>query len=82
MSGGPNPNLPSPDEDQARATGGTLCHFVASDPFITERFRRWVEHHEGDLTAEDVRWYLGLVHDLLSPECADPVTHDFRPERR
>ena len=74
--------LPPPDLDAAHATAGMLCHFIASDPALTEIFRRWIEHHDGDLTADMVAWYLGECHDLLSPGCPDPATYDYRPERR
>lgn len=74
--------LPPPTEEAARATAGMLCHYIASDPAQTELFRRWIEHHDGDLTADMVVWYLGLAHDLVSPGCPDPATHDYRPERR
>lgn len=74
--------LPPPDLDAAGATAGMLCHFIASDPALTEHFRRWIEHHAGDLTADMVVWYLGEVHDRLSPGCPEPVTHDYRPDRR
>ena len=73
--------LPPPDSDQALATAGMLCHFVASDPAMTETFRVWIEHHPGDLDAAQVVSYLCAVHDLLSPEC-EGATFDFRPERR
>ena len=73
--------LPPPDSDQAFATAGMLCHFVASDPAMTETFRVWIEHHPGDLDAAQVVSYLCAVHDLLSPEC-EGATFDFRPERR
>ena len=74
--------IPEPDLDAARATAGMVFHFIASDPAVTEVFRRWIEHHAGDLTAADVVWYLGACHDLISPTCEDPVTVDYRPERR
>jgi hypothetical protein len=73
--------LPPPDLDAALATAGMLCHFVASDPAMTETFRAWIEHHPGDLSAGQVSDYLAAVHDLLSPGC-EPAAHDFRPERR
>lgn len=76
------PAPPPPDLDAARATAGMVFHFIASDPAVTELFRRWIEHHPGDLTAEVVIWYLGECHDLISPTCEDAVTHDYRPDRR
>jgi hypothetical protein len=74
--------LPPPALADALTTAGMLCHFVASDPALTEAFRAWIEHHPGDLDAGQVTWYLGAVHDLLSPDCETPATADFRPERR
>ena len=74
--------LPPPDYDAALATGGVLCHFVASDPAMTEAFRAWVEHHPGDLDAAMVVQYLGEVHDILAPSCQAPATKDLNPWRR
>lgn len=74
--------LAQPDESDALATAGTLCHFIASDPTLTELFRVWIEHHPGDLTTQQVLWYLGQVHDLVSPLCDLPATADFAPHRR
>jgi hypothetical protein len=74
--------LPPPDHDAALATAGVLCHFVASDPVVTETFRGWVEHHPGDLTGEQVVGYLVAVHDLLAPTCEIPASTDLKPERR
>jgi hypothetical protein len=74
--------LPPPDYDEALATGGVLCHFVASYPALTETFRAWVEHHPGDLTNEQVVAYLSAVHDLLVPDCDVPAADDLRPDRR
>jgi hypothetical protein len=74
--------LPPPDYDDALATGGVLCHFVASDDAMIETFRAWVEHHPGDLSAEQVVRYLSDVHDLLAPECEQPAVFDLKPERR
>jgi hypothetical protein len=74
--------LPPPDRDEALATGGVLCHFVASDPATTEAFRAWIEHHPGDLDAPQVVAYLDQVHDLLAPECDLPAHDDLKPERR
>jgi hypothetical protein len=75
-------HLPPPNRREALATGGTLCHFVASDPALTEAFRAWVEHHPGDLEAAQVVQYLGEVHDELSPECELPAWADLAPARR
>jgi hypothetical protein len=74
--------LPRPDMEQARSTAGVLCHFIASDPAMTEAFRSWVEHHPGDLTTADVTSYLSGVHDLISPECTTPAGTDLQPNRR
>lgn len=74
--------LPPPDLAQAHATAGVLCHFVASDPGMTEAFRAWVEHHPGDLTADQVVDYLTQVHDLIEPHCELPATTDLNPGRR
>lgn len=76
------PVLPAPDMDKALATVGVLCHFIASSTELTEQFRAWVEYHPGDLTAEDVTWYLSYVHDLIAPGCDTPATVDLMPERR
>lgn len=74
--------LPPPDWDDAKTTGGVLCHFVASDPALTEAFRAWIEHHPGDLDTDQITRYLAEVHDLLSPDCDLPATADLAPERR
>ena len=70
--------LEPPDLDAALVTSGVLCHFIASDPELTERFARWIEHCPGDLDVETVIWYLGLVHDLIAPTCIDPIGFDPR----
>jgi hypothetical protein len=70
--------LDPPDLDGALVTAGVALHFIASDPEITERFARYVEHCPGDLDVETVIWYLGLVHDLIAPECLEPIGFDPR----
>jgi hypothetical protein len=73
--------LPDPEIEDALATGGVLCHYVASDPAAAERFARWIEHCPGDLDAAAVIGYLSKVHDLLQPVCSSPAIVDLAPDR-
>ena len=76
------PVLPEPDLDNALATAGVLCHFIASHPAMAEVFARWVEHCPGDLDPADVSRYLSQVHDLLQPDCGIQATEDLQPPSR
>ena len=74
-------HLPPPSENDAIATAGVLFHFVGGSQELRERLARWMEHHDGDLDAEIVAWYLGECHRLLEPECELPLDADFHPGR-
>jgi hypothetical protein len=65
--------LEPPTMTDALVTGGALCHFIASDRRIAELFATWASHCPGDLDADTVVGYLAECHDLLSPECPDPI---------
>jgi hypothetical protein len=66
-----------PTLDDAKGIVGPLMHFVGGSPELAGRFARWLEHHEGDMDADIVRWYLTQCHKLLEPECQDPIDFEI-----
>jgi len=66
-------HVPPPDLAAAQSTAGVLFHFVGGSKELRERLARWMEHHEGDLDEQIVQWYLTACHELLEPECREPL---------
>jgi hypothetical protein len=72
MTGEYDPDHPS--EAEARATAGAVFHYLSESPERMAEFARWAEHCPGDLDNATVWRALCACHDLLSPECSDPLS--------
>lgn len=75
------PHLPAPDRADALSMAGVLFHFVGGSQELRDRLAKWLEHHEGDLDEQIVLWYLTACHQVLEPDCAEPMDTDFHPGR-
>jgi len=64
----------NPTLEDALVNAGVLIHYAASTRARLRDFASWVEHCPGDLDDDTVMRVLAATHNVLCPECGEPVT--------